>query len=278
MFIQEAYFVRKYSRCVLKTREDRKLMLIQTSLPSVLACAALTVTYAPRTYPVISCFASIYFAFAINGFCNIITRSYFGGLSKTSEFLIENGSSLKYQAVPFTCCVPCMPKHEPTRERLLMLKYGVVQVVFIGTFCTFMNLMVRFDNSACYNTSFGKFVQIVSMILTISDLLSTMTAMWSLSIIAAAIIPFMEEKQLKQKFTMFKLMLVFFRIQPQIFNLFTSQLASLRPAQPHYSPVSFTNTLNASFQVAEFFLLAIALRFIYRKSFLTQGYEVNGRN
>ena len=274
IFIQEGMYMKTYFKQRKKfDRHQRKMVFLQASVPFALAFSALIVNIAPRVHMIVTAFASTYFAFCINGFARMIF-DYFGGMRKCAECLIRDGvDKISYRAAPLTCCCICLPTPYPSVKSLKIMRMGVLQIVPISLIVTFLTPAIILDGSVCVN---GKMPvnglnSSPFIIITIIDLLSTMTAVTALTALAKNTKEHLTQYKVSQKFAVFKLALIFFRVQPSIMNAMASLIGKLKPIRPWYSNEAYTMTFNAQLQIIEFFIISIILRFIYERTLQEQN-------
>ena len=97
-----------------------------------------------------------------------------------------------------------------------------------------------------------------------------MIAMTSLGAIANCTMKLLEKYNIKKKFTMFKLGLLCFRIQPSIMKILKCFLGKLRPVAPLYSVDAWYITVNSYIQIVEFFMLSVFLFMVFQATVKSQ--------
>lgn len=302
--VQEGMVMYRYFRKFSNfDRYQRKLIFLQATLPFALNFSALIISITPRLHSLVNAFISMYFAFCIQGKSRMIF-GFFGGVRKTSEFLTNKQVKIEFNAVPLTCCLPCLPKVVPSIKNLNLLRFLIMQVVPVILITTFLSPAIILDGSLCVKGQFLVEGAVTSpiLIITIFDLVSTMIAITALGCLAKITVPFLEEKyKMKERMTVFRLCLLFFRVQPAIFLLCKDLLAGLKPILPFYSNEAYAiwvkgwgfwsnqspNSINflalglknnlfpiSQVQIFEFTLLAIWLKILYQKIYKTQLFMI----
>lgn len=273
IFLKEAKYMHRYFRSKNhgQNRHQRKLIYLEASLPFVLSFNALVISMAPRSFSVMQSFTSVYFALSINGFARMIF-DYSGGVSGTVELMKSNNKKVSYKAVPLTCCCPCLPEPEPSKKSLSILRIGVLQTVWVCLICTFLEHVLVYDGSFCVQGKIqgAGLASFIQPSLTIIDLVSTMIAMTSLGALANCTQELLTKYNIKKKFTMFKLGLMCFRLQPSLLKIFSCSLGNLRPVEPLYSVEAWYITVNSYIQLVEFFILSVFLFMVFQATVKSQ--------
>jgi len=260
-----SYFRRSNNK---QNRHQRKLIYMEAALPFILSFNALVISMAPRAFSIVQSFTSLFFAISINGFARMIF-DYSGGVTGTAVLMNQQEPPIEvsYRAFPLTCCCPCLPQKKASKKSLGLLRVGVLQTVWVCLIATFLEYVILYDGSFCVKGQLqGPGLRsFIKPSLTIVDLLSTMIAMTCLSALAACTegLDNLKPYNIKKKFTMFKLALLFFRIQPSLLTLITCPISNLRPTRPLYSPEAWLKTVNSYIQIIEFFLIATFLFVIF---------------
>lgn len=266
-FISELKYMQRYMKQRITDRHQQKVIQLQVSLPIILGFSALIVCLAPRLSHIVAIFSSIYFAFAMFGFARMIFN-YFGGVGETEQALVRAATEISYQAFPLTICCFCFPKVRASRTALNILKWGVQQAVIITFLTAFINPAILLDGSICSGgVPDVTVLKPIKIALLVIDLVSSLIAMTALTALANATESHLTKYRVKQKFMLFKLCLLFFRIQPAILGFCSGPLRKIAPTTLHalkLSEQAWLSMFNSYLQVFEFFLVALLMRFMLK--------------
>lgn len=255
----------------ITSRFSKYILRMNASLPVVLGVCSYVTAMAPRLYGMVNIFSSLFFVFSMDSFSRMVFE-YFGGLDECVKRLAEREHEFRItgkSGIPLlTCCGCCIKprkiksKNDPT---LKIVKMMIIQNLVVTFFTHFLDAAILLDGSICTNGKPNKTVlTTINYIFSSVDLISSLIAVTALSILNSNTIIFLTKQNLKQKFAMFRLCLLFFRIQPAILKLFQALLGKTAPIG--YSETAWVMSVNSYCQVFEFLIVSVLMWAMLKRS------------
>ncbi|XP_077870222.1 organic solute transporter subunit alpha-like [Saccoglossus kowalevskii] len=246
-----------YIRSHILLKQRRNHMTWVMGIFPVHSVIALLALYVPRSMFIGTIHASLYLSIALYRFFLLLT-DYYGGREIATSILI--GTKIPLDNTPVLCLFRCLPKLTCTKNSLVWMKRGVMQVAFIRPTSLFIAAVLWTDGNYTVGEVSPRKAYIYLHTVVI---ISTLVAMNFLSMMIRVSKVHLKSYNLTPKFLAVQLTLILANIQHLLFSIVVA-LGWVRCDDP-FTMRTRTNALYNILLIAEMLVLCIFARCFYRR-------------
>ncbi|XP_071509156.1 organic solute transporter subunit alpha-like [Diadema antillarum] len=234
----------------------RRIFLVRFfALFPIYSFTSIAGLYIPRAALITNWVSSLYMSTTLYAFVLLIV-DYFGGIEKMEAYM--TGREVSLRAPPFTCCCPCLPSVKFSMKLFHTFRGLVLQTAYIRPTIVFIGAVLWADG--IYNPS-SIAPDSAFIYLTAIGLLSSLLAVFGLSIIYNATAEPLQYFMVGAKFNAMKFTLILTNAQNLVMGIFVK--TGVIPCVGPFNTASRGQVLYNMLVICEMFLLTVMLKFYY---------------
>ncbi|XP_059506316.1 organic solute transporter subunit alpha-like isoform X2 [Stegostoma tigrinum] len=256
----------------------RATIMWVSGVSSVVATTSCVGMWIPLASMITDLTTAAYFAIAFYKFQEMMIEEFDGD----EAFLIHfENTPITFSTGPCCCCCPCLPTAKTSRRLMFILKLGTFQFAFLQPVLMIFTL-VLWVNGTFIPDDFSPSGP--ALWINISLGVSTVSALWPLSIVFYKVKRELKNQKIMPKFLLFKISFILNQLQALIINA-TASAGGIACAPP-FSPAARGAYMNQQLLIMEMFLITLLSQIYYRRKYNVQKTDEmqpavkaqNGRN
>ncbi|XP_072441144.1 organic solute transporter subunit alpha-like [Chiloscyllium punctatum] len=237
----------------------RTTIMWVSGVSSVVATTSCVGMFIPLASMITDLTTVVYFAIAFHKFQEMMIEEFGGDEAFLKRF--EN-TPMTFSTGPCCCCCPCLPTAKTSRRLMFLLKLGTFQLAFLRPVLMIFTL-VLWVNGTFIPDDFSPSGP--ALWINISLGVSTVFALWSLSIVFYKVKGELKNQKIMPKFLLFKISFILNQLQALIINI-TASAGSIACAPP-FSTAARGAYMNQQLLIMEMFLITLLSQIYYRRKY-----------
>ncbi|XP_078088210.1 organic solute transporter subunit alpha-like [Mustelus asterias] len=253
-FEEVIYLIRK----VPATNRRATIMWV-SGLSPVIASTSCVGMWIPRASMITDLTTAVYCAIVIHKFLEMMIEEFGGDEVFLKHF--EN-TFVRLSTGPCCCCCPCLPAAKISRRLMFLLKLGTFQLAFLRPVLMIFTLVLWANGT--FNPD-DLSVSGPEIWINISLTVSTIVALWPVSIVFYKVKDELKNQKITPKFILFKISFILNQLQALIINITAS--AGGIACTPPFSPAARGMYMNQQLVIMEMFIITLISQIYYRRKY-----------